>query len=169
MSPTCASAAQARNEGAPAAGLRCALERFAAGVVVVATRGEAGAPRAALASAFNSVSLDPPLLLWCVPTATSSWMPVDRAYGLSVLSAEQAALADLRCLEAEPLAWEFGDFLGAPRLRDAAAWFEVVAARRIAHGDHDLYLAEVAGLGYARDGTGLLRYSGKVVQADSRA
>lgn len=95
-------------------------------------------------------------------------MPVDRAYGLSVLSAEQAALADLRCLEAEPLAWEFGDLLGAPRLRDAAAWFEVVAARRIAHGDHDLYLAEVAGLGYVKDGMALLRYSGEVVQVDGR-
>lgn len=169
MNPTYASAPPARNDDTPAAGLRRALERFAAGVVVVATRGEAGAPRAALASAFNSVSLDPPLLLWCVPTATATWMPIDRAYGLSVLSAEQAALADLRCLEAEPLAWEFSDLLGAPRLRDAAAWFEVVAVRRIAHGDHDLYLAQVAGLGYAKDGTGLLRYSGNVVHADGRA
>ncbi len=165
MSPVQATAVSARSQGASAAGLRRALERFAAGVVVVATRGEAGAPRAALASAFNSVSLEPPLLMWCVPATTAAWMPVDRAYGLSVLSAEQAAIADLRGLEAEPLAWEFGDLLGAPRLRDAAAWFEVVAARRIAHGDHELYLAEVAGLGYAMGGTGLLRYSGKVVQA----
>lgn len=168
MNPAHPSTPPAGSHATPAVDLRRALERFATGVVVVATRGEAGAPRAAVASAFNSVSLEPPLLLWCVPAATAAWMPVDRAYGLSVLSAEQAALADLRCLEAEPLAWEFGDLLGAPRLRDAAAWFEVVAARRIEHGDHNLYLAEVAGLGYVKDGIGLLRYSGEVVQADGR-
>lgn len=147
--------------------LRRALARFAAGVVVVSSRAEGGVPRSVLASAFNSVSLEPPLLLWCVPAGAGSWLGVDRAYGLSVLSARQASLADIEGLERELLAWEYGEMLGVPLLRDAAAWFEVVAARRIPHGDHDLYLGEVAALGYSTARTGLLRYSGAVTSAEA--
>jgi len=147
------------------ADLRRALARFASGVVVVASRADGGVPKSVVASAFNSVSLEPPLLLWCVPSAAGGWLGVDRAYGLSVLSSQHASLADLQSLQSEPLAWEYGELLGAPLLRDAVAWFEVVAARRIPHGDHDLYLAQVAGVGYSAAQTGLLRYSGEVARA----
>lgn len=144
-----------------------ALARFATGVVVVADLGKLGTPRCVVASAFNSVSLDPALLLWCVPQEEGHWLGVDRAYGLSVLSEAQSSIVDTTTLHREPQAWEYGDHLGAPILRDAAAWFEVVAARRIPHGDHDLYLAEVAGLGYAKELTGLLRYSGRVARTEA--
>lgn len=145
--------------------LQRALARFACGVVVVASRADGGVPRSVLASAFNSVSLEPPILLWCLPASAASWLDVNRAYGLSVLSSQQASLAALEGLQKEPLAWEYGELLGAPLLRDAVAWFEVVAARRIPHGDHALYLGEVAGVGYSRSETGLLRYSGEVARA----
>ncbi|MGE0314262.1 MAG: flavin reductase family protein [Lautropia sp.] len=145
--------------------LRRALARFAAGVVVVACRAEGGSPHCVIASAFNSVSLAPALLLWCVPSSSRRWLGIDRAYGLSVLSVAQASLLNLQDLQATPLAWESGELLGAPLLRDAAAWFEVVAAHRIENGDHDLYLAQVAGLGYSTRQTGLLRYSGQVVRS----
>lgn len=139
--------------------LRKALARFATGVVVVSGRGPGFAPRSVLATAFNSVSLDPPLLLWCVPAAAGEWLDVDRAYGLSVLSAQQARLGSLDSLEHEALAWDYGDMLGVPLLRGSAAWFEVVAARRMPHGDHDLFIGEVAALGYESSAAGLLRYS----------
>lgn len=147
--------------------LRSALSRFASGVAVVSALGESGVPRCVLASAFNSVSLEPPILLWCVPAAEGAWLGVDRAYGLSVLSEHQAAVVTQDGLRRELLAWEYGEALGAPLLRDAAAWFEVVAARRIAHGDHDLYLGQVATLGYSASQAGLLRYSGALSAAQS--
>jgi flavin reductase (DIM6/NTAB) family NADH-FMN oxidoreductase RutF len=146
--------------------LRSALGRFAAGVAVVSCRAEGGVPRCVLASAFNSVSLDPPILLWCVPAAEGAWLGVDRAYGLSVLSERQAAVATHEGLRQGLLAWEYGEVLGAPLLRGAAAWFEVVAAKRIAHGDHDLYLGQVATLGYSASQAGLLRYSGALSAAE---
>jgi flavin reductase (DIM6/NTAB) family NADH-FMN oxidoreductase RutF len=145
--------------------LRQALARFAAGVVVVAARADGGVPRSVVASAFNSVSLEPPIVLWCVPSAHGGWLQADRAYGLSVLSSRQASLAQLEDLQREPLAWEYGELLGAPLLRNAAAWFEVVAARRLPHGDHQLYLGEVAFAGYERSAAGLLRYSDRVCRS----
>lgn len=150
-----------------ATSLEQALGRFAAGVVVVADPGTLGTPRCVVASAFNSLSLDPALLLWCVPRTQGHWLGIDRAYGLSVLSERQTAIVDTDALQREPQAWEYGDHLGAPILRDAAAWFEVVAVRRIPHGDHDLYLAEVAGHGYAKELCGLLRYSGRVARTEA--
>lgn len=147
--------------------VRRALARFACGVVVVASRSPRGAPHCVIASAFNSVSLDPPLLFWCVPAAAESRLDLDRAYGLSVLSERQAVLLEAGSLHGEPLAWDCGDMLGAPVLRDAAASFEVVAVRRIPHGDHDLYLAQVAGVGYSSAQNGLLRYSGAVAIAEA--
>lgn len=144
--------------------LQRALASLAAGVVVIASRADGGVPRSVVASAFNSVSLEPPILLWCVPEKAGGWLGVDRAYGLSVLSSHQASLGSLESLQSEPLAWEYGELLGAPILADAVAWFEVVAARCIPHGDHRLYLAQVAGFGYSARHTGLLRYSGEVAR-----
>ena len=155
-----------RHAPPPHAAVHRALTRFASGVVVVASRAEGGVPRSVMASAFNSVSLEPPVLLWCVPAA-ADWLDADRAYGLSVLSSRHAPVADPDRLCSEPLAWEYGELLGAPLLRDAAAWFEVVAARRIPHGDHFLYLGQVAGLGYSTAQTGLLRYSGGLARAEA--
>jgi flavin reductase (DIM6/NTAB) family NADH-FMN oxidoreductase RutF len=147
------------------AALRNALARFASGAVVVSARAEGGVPRSVLASAFNSVSLAPAIVLWCVPAESADWITVDRAYGLSVLSGFQAPMLDGGLLCSKALAaWEYGEMLGAPILRDAAAWFEVVPARRIPHGDHALFLAEVAGFGYEPARSGLLRYSGEVAR-----
>lgn len=147
------------------ADLRRALASFASGVVVVASRADGGVPRSVVASAFNSVSLEPPILLWCVPQGAGDWLGVDRAYGLSVLASRHASLAALESLQSEPLAWEYGELLGAPLLADAVASFEVVAARCIPHGDHRLYLGQVAGFGYSTRESGLLRYSGAVARA----
>ena len=52
--------------------LRDALGRFATGVTVITARGEAGESVAMTVNSFTSVSLDPPLILWCVALASSA-------------------------------------------------------------------------------------------------
>jgi hypothetical protein len=48
---------------------RSALSQFATGVTVITTMLEDGTPIGLTASSFNSVSLEPPLVLWSLSTA----------------------------------------------------------------------------------------------------
>jgi flavin reductase (DIM6/NTAB) family NADH-FMN oxidoreductase RutF len=73
---------------------RDALARFASGVVVVAaTTGERLS--GFTASAFSSLSLDPPLILVCIRSGSSACSPVIEAarFGVSVLSDSQEWVA----------------------------------------------------------------------------
>ena len=51
---------------------RNALGRFATGVTVVTTATEDGTPLGLTVSSFNSVSLDPPLVLWSLDRSSST-------------------------------------------------------------------------------------------------
>src|SRR5690349_9292877 len=75
---------------------RSALSQFATGVTVITTRLPDGTFLGLTASSFNSVSLDPPLVLWSLAQTASS-LPVftgNSHYVINVLSAGQAALAE---------------------------------------------------------------------------
>ena len=75
---------------------RGALAQFATGVTVITTRLPDGKFLGITASSFNSVSLNPPLVLWSLSKAATS-LPVFTAnshYVINVLSAGQTALAD---------------------------------------------------------------------------
>ena len=74
---------------------RTALRSFAAGVTVVTTRDREGRPSGLTASAFTSVSLDPPLVLVCVDHKATAH-PDFRERGwfaVNVLRREQEALS----------------------------------------------------------------------------
>ncbi len=75
--------------------LRQLLRRHAAGVVVVATLDGQGGPVGLTVSSFTPVSLDPPLISFCVGLDASTRPAVQRAAGfaVTVLGGEQAALA----------------------------------------------------------------------------
>lgn len=78
-----------------AAHFRQALSQFATGVTVITTRLADGTLLGLTASSFNSVSLDPPLVLWSLGTRANS-LPVfsgNSHYVINILSAEQAHLA----------------------------------------------------------------------------
>src|SRR2546426_10301690 len=75
---------------------RNALAQFATGVTVITTRLDDGSFFGLTASSFNSVSLDPPLVLWSLARGASS-LPVftdNSHYVINVLSADQAPLAE---------------------------------------------------------------------------
>lgn len=69
---------------------------FATGVTIVTARNDDGALVGLTASSFNSVSLDPPLVLWSLSRAAAS-MPAfanGSHYAINVLAADQKALAE---------------------------------------------------------------------------
>jgi len=78
-----------------AAHFRQALSQFATGVTVITTRLADGTFRGLTASSFNSVSLDPPLVLWSLGGAANS-LPIftgNSHYVINVLSSGQEELA----------------------------------------------------------------------------
>src|SRR5438309_384680 len=78
---------------------RNALGRFATGVTIITTRATEGPDEARLigftANSFNSVSLDPPLVLWSLAASAGS-LEVFRGnthYAINVLSSDQIDLS----------------------------------------------------------------------------
>jgi len=125
---------------------RALLRRHAAGVVVVTAA--AGRPAGFTATSFTSVSLDPPLVSFCLARSSSSWPVVEAAahIGVHVLAERQAALATTFATSgidrfAAPLNWHYGDF-GVPVLDEAHAVLVCRVERLVHAGDHAIVLAE---------------------------
>ena len=127
---------------------RQALSQFATGVTVITTRLADGSFRGLTASSFNSVSLDPPLVLWSLGGAANS-LPVfsgNSHYVINVLAAGQAALADRFSRRTDnPFAgvdYELSR-TGQPILKGVSAWFECHNRSRYPEGDHVIFVGEV--------------------------
>ena len=127
---------------------RTALRCFAAGVTVVTTRDQEGRPSGLTASAFTSVSLDPPLVLVCVDHAATAH-PAFRAHGwfaVNVLRREQETLSrrfaesggdkfhGVPCHEGET---------GLPLLDGALATLECRVVDTHEAGDHTIFIGRV--------------------------
>ena len=130
---------------------RAALGRFATGVTIVTAEGDPGSgPIGLTVSSFNSVSLEPPLVVWSLSAQSLSLSALDRSarYVIQVLASDQMALANRfsRGSAAErfaglPLTHAPN---GAPRLDlPCAAWFECHNRRRYTEGDHIIFIGEV--------------------------
>ncbi|MDH5234894.1 MAG: flavin reductase family protein, partial [Gemmatimonadota bacterium] len=63
---------------------RSALGRFASGVTVLTMRDAEGKDHGMTATAFSSLSLDPPLVLVCIDKAASMAGPLEGATHLAV-------------------------------------------------------------------------------------
>ncbi|MFP5390885.1 MAG: flavin reductase family protein [Gammaproteobacteria bacterium] len=131
-----------------AAQFRKALSQFATGVTVITTRLADGSFRGLTASSFNSVSLEPPLVLWSLGNAANS-LPIfsgNSHYVINVLGAEQAHLAQRFSRRTEN---PFADIeyelsrTGQPILKGASAWFECHNRSRYPEGDHVIFVGEV--------------------------
>jgi 3-hydroxy-9,10-secoandrosta-1,3,5(10)-triene-9,17-dione monooxygenase reductase component len=126
---------------------RAALRTFATGVAVVTTA--SGSKRCGLTiNSFNSVSLDPPMVLWSIARASPS-LPVfreARRFAVNVLADDQE---DLSRQFAAPAADKFAGVrlcrgeLGLPLIEGAAAHFECELATTYEAGDHLIMLGRV--------------------------
>lgn len=132
---------------------RDAMSQFVTGVTVVAADDGARA-HAITANSFTSVSLDPPLVLVCVGLQ-SSLVPILRAAGrfsVSVLAAsarETAATCAAGSAEARRalLVRRGADARpSAPRLAEAAAWFDCALQAEHPGGDHGIFVGRVEAL-----------------------
>ncbi|MGI8943883.1 MAG: flavin reductase family protein [Qipengyuania sp.] len=144
---------------------RQALGSFATGVTIATTLDGAGEPVGVTASSFNSVSLDPPLVLWSLARDSFS-QPVFAQSGhfaIHVLTAAQEQLSESFARSGADkfsgLDWEKGQ-LGSPILSEYAARFECSTRHQYAGGDHVIMVGEVVDF-EARDEAPLLFHGGR--------
>ncbi len=127
---------------------RSALGMFATGVTIVTARTVEGHLIGLTANSFNSVSLDPPLVLWSLAQAAGSFamFRAGSHYAINILAKDQKALAE-RFARKGADRWtdvSFTDGLGgAPLLDGAAATFECFNRSRYEEGDHVIFVGEV--------------------------
>jgi flavin reductase (DIM6/NTAB) family NADH-FMN oxidoreductase RutF/DNA-binding MarR family transcriptional regulator len=126
---------------------RQALGQFATGVTVVSAKGEAG-PFAVTANSFQSVSLEPPLVLWSLRRQSgriAAFLQADR-FAINVLAADQTELAGhfARSGGDRFAACDWTQGLGrVPLLGGAAAHFECAKVAEHDGGDHVIFIGKV--------------------------
>ncbi|WP_370807243.1 flavin reductase family protein [Simplicispira lacusdiani] len=145
---------------------RTALGMFATGVTVVTARGAEGRLVGLTANSFNSVSMDPPLVLWSLALASAS-LPVFAAgghYAINVLAADQMALAErfaARGVDRWAGVEHRPGISGAPLLAGAAATFECINRSRYEEGDHVIFVGEVERCQHRAGASPLLYHGGR--------
>jgi flavin reductase (DIM6/NTAB) family NADH-FMN oxidoreductase RutF len=127
---------------------RNALAQFPTGVVVVTARSADGERIGMTMSSFNSVSLDPPLVLFsvhCKALTFQVWQEVDH-YAINILNEEQERISN-QFARAKGDKWEDITPLvgktGVPMIPNAAVVLECAAHARYAGGDHEIFVGEV--------------------------
>ena len=150
---------------------RSVLGRFASGITVITTVDADGRDVGMTASAFSSVSLQPPLVQVCVDHTASMFDALLHAerFGVSVLADEQEALSRrFAAVESshrfEGIGYTRGDS-GVVLLDDALAQLECRIASRTEAGDHVIFIGEVE-RAMARDARPLLYYRGGYAQLE---
>lgn len=143
--------------------LRDAMSCFATGVTVVTARYQ-DADWGMTCNSFNTVSLDPALVLWSVGRSAHSHEAFVKGGGylVNVLEQSQAQLAlqFSRGTQAQRFAGLQGERAASGRLRlpRAVAWFDCRLWQVLPAGDHDILIGEIQdfgtgagrGLAYAR-------------------
>ncbi|MFE6165493.1 flavin reductase family protein [Streptomyces sp. NPDC056486] len=139
-----------------AAALREVCGRFLTGVAVITCQDSEKEPMGLTANSFTCVSLDPPLVLFCLHGGSRGLSAIRESgsFAVNILAADQAALCrafarrdtagfdDLAVQDAET---------GAPVLTEALAYLDCRLYAMFPGGDHEIVVGEVVDLGLLRD------------------
>lgn len=143
--------------------LRDALGRYATGVTVVTARGPEG-PVGITANSFSSLSLDPPLVLWCPAKRSARYaaFAAARHYAIHVLGAEQLELCRRFARSADDFdGVALGETAeGTPLIAGCLAHFECAAWGAHDGGDHAILIGRVLRAAM-RPGEPLLFFGGR--------
>lgn len=127
---------------------RLVLGRFVTGVTVITSRSPDGIAAGVTVSSFNTLSLDPPLVLWSLALKAPS-LRIFRAaerFAVNILAKDQSAIATQF---ARPAADKFQGItlehgLGeVPLITGVAARLECMVEQRYPGGDHELVIGRV--------------------------
>ncbi|MFI9236014.1 flavin reductase family protein [Streptomyces sp. NPDC053079] len=147
----------AHPEGVTADEFRAALARLAAGVVLVTAHDPEDGPRGEdvgmTATAFVSVSLEPPLVMVSVRNGSrmDDLLEHQPLWAVSILSESQRHIAGRFAMKGrisdrllfEDIPYERGEITGAPLVRGALSLLECRTEQRVVAGDHTLVIGRV--------------------------
>ncbi|MGW0604771.1 flavin reductase family protein [Streptomyces sp. NPDC002640] len=142
---------------------RDVLGRFATGVVAVTAYAPGGTrPTGLAANSFASVSLDPPLVSFCVARTSSSW-PLLRTSDrlcVAILGEDQRDVSERLSARGgdkfRSIAWKPATPGGLPVPVGALGWLECSVEAEHPAGDHDIVVAHVHHLAAIHDGPPLV-------------
>jgi len=127
---------------------RRALGNFATGVTIVTAQNAQGEKVGVTANSFNSVSLDPPLILWSIDKNSSSFPVFEQAthFAVNILSGSQIELSNKfsrRNIDKyDGTSYQTGSGQ-APILDHCSAVFECERHEIIEGGDHWIIIGKV--------------------------
>ena len=151
LSPACLDCQSGRTlsaQGMCCKDFRRALGSFPTGVTVLTTLDADGRSCGMTISSFNSVSLDPPLILWSLAITSPSVEVFRHAshYAVNILASDQQAISNRF---ASRLADRFegvdtrSGLSGTPLIERCAAWFECRHEAIYPGGDHLIFVGRV--------------------------
>ncbi len=128
---------------------RHTLSHFASGVTVITACDRDGRPTGLTASAFTSVSLEPPLILVCVDHKAQSYPALagSEMFAVNILSHDQEPVSRRFATTKIENKFEGVAFtlspLGLPLLDDALAQLECATVNVHLEGDHSIFVGRV--------------------------
>lgn len=129
-------------------GYRRALAQFPTGVTVITTMDAQGEQIGVTASSFNSVSMDPPLVLWSVAKSAHSAAAFKdgKFFVVNILGRQQVELSNCFARQGEDkfsmVQYQSG-IDGCPVLNNTAAYFECKTWNIYDGGDHIIVVGQV--------------------------
>lgn len=149
-----------------------ALSHWASGVAVITTRAADGEPVGLTATSFASLSLEPPLVLFCLGVDSTGREAFVAAQGFAVhmLHEDQEALSNRFATKGGDkfvgLEWSEGRW-GAPLLPGCLAVLECRTHTQVPEGDHIIMVGAVEGI-HIRGGAPLLYFGAAYHRAVSK-
>ncbi len=139
---------------------RRVLGHYPTGVTVV-TAATGGTPVGLAIGSFGSVSLDPPLVMFCPGKSSNSWPAIQSSgsFCVNVLAEDQAEVSSLFAGRAPDkfadVAWSTRA-TGSPVIEGCLAWIDCTIETTHEAGDHWIVVGRVADLGVSRPEAGPL-------------
>lgn len=143
---------------------RSVLGHFATGVTII-TAMDGDEPVGMAANSFTSLSLDPPLILFCVAHTSSTWPRIEQAgtFAVNILGEDHEELSNLFAKKGADrfsvTPWHVG-VSGAPVLDEAIAYLDCRFEAEHAGGDHKIIVGRVLDLDMREGARPLLFYRG---------
>lgn len=144
---------------------RQALGSFPTGVAVVTTVTGAGAPVGVTIGSFTSLSLDPPLVLFCLDESNEDLIHFTESgmFAVNVLASGQSEISarfgSRNGAKWAGLSFERGGF-GLPLVPGCLATLECRVTSVVAGGDHRIVIGQVERLADLCDGEALVHWRG---------
>lgn len=149
---------------------RQVLGHFPTGVTVITTVSK-GTPIGLTIGSFTSVSLDPPLVMFCVDKSSTSWAKIEQSgtFCVNILSDEQEQMSRVFASRAADkfsrVHWRASP-TGSPLIDGTLAWIDCQVEAVHAAGDHLIVIGRVCDIDATDRGGPLLFFKGSYCRID---